>query len=305
MASRLTNFIYRQISSSLNPSSHLFRNVCRANRPPHILFSYPLARIHSATYDIFIKSQRDIHDYEIKLFTADEFGAGTDARVFLRMIGENGTSEEIQLPTTKKDLERGKIDVYHVETDFLGKIKKLIIRHDNTGFAPAWYVKKAVIRDSKGNAYNFSCNQWLRKVGGVEPMKLFLEDNISNKQTAHDDKAVESVGIRVGLEEEVERVGHLIDVQQFPGLSDIFYQDEYTKVLTEQGVELDKRQDQHADKVTDIISIDDLGDQRVKLVEVDTIEVRSTEQVDTTDDLCEVLTVERDVKDTDTDYLKV
>ena len=45
--------------------------------------------------------------YEVSVHTGDVFTAGTDAEVFVRMVGVNGSSQEIQLPTKTGHLERG------------------------------------------------------------------------------------------------------------------------------------------------------------------------------------------------------
>ena len=45
--------------------------------------------------------------YDVILHTGNRFGAGTDANVFMKIHGEKGSTEEVQLPSKKGDLERG------------------------------------------------------------------------------------------------------------------------------------------------------------------------------------------------------
>lgn len=45
--------------------------------------------------------------YDLSLKTGNAFGAGTDANVFVRLIGERGSTDEIKIQTKKSDLERG------------------------------------------------------------------------------------------------------------------------------------------------------------------------------------------------------
>lgn len=42
------------------------------------------------------------------MYTGDKFGAGTDAKVFVTLFGENGRSEEKELESSKNDFERGR-----------------------------------------------------------------------------------------------------------------------------------------------------------------------------------------------------
>lgn len=45
--------------------------------------------------------------YNVTVTTGNKFGAGTDANIFLRLIGEKGSTDEIRLETKKHELERG------------------------------------------------------------------------------------------------------------------------------------------------------------------------------------------------------
>ena len=48
-----------------------------------------------------------MHDFNVTLYTGKVFGGGTDANVFVKFIGPSGVSNEIALPATKPDMERG------------------------------------------------------------------------------------------------------------------------------------------------------------------------------------------------------
>lgn len=50
--------------------------------------------------------------YDVTVTTGNKFGAGTDANVFVRLIGEKGSTDEIQLQAKKTDLERGMYVLY-------------------------------------------------------------------------------------------------------------------------------------------------------------------------------------------------
>lgn len=57
--------------------------------------------------------------YEVSVFTGDESGAGTDANVFLNIIGENGDSGERKLH--KSETHMDKFEKNHVSSSSLNQ----------------------------------------------------------------------------------------------------------------------------------------------------------------------------------------
>jgi len=110
--------------------------------------------------------------YKLSVKTGDVSGAGTDSKVYFRMIGEIGSSDEIMLEAQKEQMERGAIDHFEVVSEDVGRVDKVIIRHDNTGMAPGWYLEWVKVQDDKGNDYHFDCNAWLAKGEKTKIIKL-------------------------------------------------------------------------------------------------------------------------------------
>ncbi len=49
-----------------------------------------------------------------------------------------------------------------IETTCLGKLHRLRIRHDNSGFAPGWFLENIVVNDTTQKCvYDFPCNSWV------------------------------------------------------------------------------------------------------------------------------------------------
>lgn len=70
----------------------------------------------------------DKTSYHTRIKTGDCFGAGTDANVFMKIFGEKGDSDKMQLNSsdnTKNKFERGQIDQFTHEFDDLGKVCSL------------------------------------------------------------------------------------------------------------------------------------------------------------------------------------
>ena len=57
-------------------------------------------------------------EYEVLVTTADKFGAGTDANVYITVYGKKGVSKKLQLKDrSKNNFEAGDTDRFHVRVD--------------------------------------------------------------------------------------------------------------------------------------------------------------------------------------------
>ncbi|XP_029443046.1 lipoxygenase homology domain-containing protein 1-like [Rhinatrema bivittatum] len=118
--------------------------------------------------DIFHSSHGktgDMASYLVKVYTGDMRGAGTDANVHIVLIGNEGSSEHIQLTKSLENedpFERGKVDTFRIMANSIGKLEQIEIGHDGKGFGSGWFLEKVEITDlSTDETYNFSCNRWL------------------------------------------------------------------------------------------------------------------------------------------------
>jgi len=131
--------------------------------------------------------------YDVLLHTGNRFGAGTDANVFLELYGEKGTSGEIAIPSKREELERGMVNKYKVASKDLGVLRKIDVRHDNTGLGPAWYLEKVTVKDHSGNRYVFNCGEWLQKKSGQDCLKteLALSEQVLDQVSSFRGKSME------------------------------------------------------------------------------------------------------------------
>lgn len=53
-------------------------------------------------------------NYEVTVVTGEVFAAGTDAKVFLQIYGEEGKTEVIQLKSRSNNFERGTTEIFKV-----------------------------------------------------------------------------------------------------------------------------------------------------------------------------------------------
>lgn len=108
-----------------------------------------------------INPRKSDSKYKVTVYTGDKRGAGTDANVILNIFGENGESGEQKLDDSKNNFERNCKDEFLVKCPCLGRINRIRIGHDNTGFVPGWYLDKVIIDDCDNNiVYEFPCGRW-------------------------------------------------------------------------------------------------------------------------------------------------
>ena len=103
--------------------------------------------------------------YRITIQTSDKRGAGTDANVYCKLIGEKRSTDIIKLDNGgKNNFERGMTDCFNHECASVGKLKALVIGHDNHGLMAGWHCSYAEVTDEfSGDNYFFNCNKWLEK----------------------------------------------------------------------------------------------------------------------------------------------
>uniref|UniRef100_A0A8C2ZJA1 Lipoxygenase homology PLAT domains 1 n=1 Tax=Cyclopterus lumpus TaxID=8103 RepID=A0A8C2ZJA1_CYCLU len=94
-------------------------------------------------------------------------GSGTDASVFLNLIGDQGDTGNRELVVCKNNVnkfEKGNLDEFIVEAVALGKIRRVRIGHDGKGGGCGWFLDKVIVREegqAEANAVEFPCNRWL------------------------------------------------------------------------------------------------------------------------------------------------
>ncbi|XP_004623680.1 lipoxygenase homology domain-containing protein 1 isoform X2 [Octodon degus] len=100
--------------------------------------------------------------YEIKVYTGDIIGAGTDADVFINIFGEYGDTGERRLENEKDNFEKGAEDKFMVDAPDLGQLIKINVGHNNKGGSAGWFLSKIVIEDiGNKRKYDFPLNRWL------------------------------------------------------------------------------------------------------------------------------------------------
>ncbi|XP_041436582.1 lipoxygenase homology domain-containing protein 1 [Xenopus laevis] len=112
-----------------------------------------------------VEDPLETHTYSISVFTGDNYGAGTDANVFIIVYGDLGDTGERKLSkseTNSNKFERGQVDKFEIEAVDLGTIFKIKIRHDNSMLSPDWYLERVeILNEVTEETYLFLCERWL------------------------------------------------------------------------------------------------------------------------------------------------
>lgn len=74
--------------------------------------------------------------------TSDIRGAGTDASVYVALIGNNDSTSGIQQlqPTRPYTFDQGQVDEFRIRCSALGDLAHLRIGHDGNGSHPGWHL---------------------------------------------------------------------------------------------------------------------------------------------------------------------
>ena len=96
-------------------------------------------------------------------------GEGTDADIYVRLIGDKGQTNEVEITSLipGNALERGDTDTFTVNFEnAIGNVKKIQVRSDMSGVGPDWYLERIDVQPLFGNKdvgknVRFAFNQWI------------------------------------------------------------------------------------------------------------------------------------------------
>merc|ERR1712110_777937 len=79
------------------------------------------------------------------------------------MFGEFGDSGEKKLTKSRSNcFERNKSDEFVIECPKMGRLERVRIGHDNSGFGAGWFLDQVLVDDLEMSAvYEFPCGRWL------------------------------------------------------------------------------------------------------------------------------------------------
>lgn len=130
--------------------------------------------------------------YIVTVRTPDVYGAGTDARVAIRLMGSEGDTGRQVIESDATHFQPGSEDVFAIEAPSVGVIHSIHIEHDNSGAASSWYCGTIEVRDTVADVVKyFHCNRWLADDRG--------DFSISARVDASDDDGAADAALQATL----------------------------------------------------------------------------------------------------------
>ena len=93
---------------------------------------------------------------EITVFTGDVKEAGIDNDVTVTIYGNGGATPEVKLEKGDEKFERGTVDMFRMELEDVGKLRKIRIGHEGKGNRVSWYLDKVeiyILRTAYSSSY--------------------------------------------------------------------------------------------------------------------------------------------------------
>ncbi|MBN3300355.1 LOXH1 protein, partial [Amia calva] len=116
-----------------------------------------------------VKDPLLLKKYRITIYTGKVNGSGTDASVFLCLLGDFGDTGERVMYTSKNNVnkfEKGNADEFLIEAVSLGQVRRVRIGHDGQGGGCGWFLDKVMVREEgqpETQAVEFPCNRRVLK----------------------------------------------------------------------------------------------------------------------------------------------
>ena len=110
------------------------------------------------------------YTFKFTIHTSPSRGSGTNANVYVQLFGCDGSSTEKHFLCPdrldrRSKFESGQADAFVVELKNVGKMEKLRIGHDDSGFKSGWHLEKVVVRtmisEAESEETEFVANRWL------------------------------------------------------------------------------------------------------------------------------------------------
>ncbi|PIK57589.1 hypothetical protein BSL78_05497 [Apostichopus japonicus] len=133
------------------------------------------------------------------IHTGSRLGASTTADIFVILFGEKGNTGKIKLKQSKEGdrmkFQKGQIDVFRVESFFVGRLECVCIGHERKELGCGWFCDKVLIREFDNNVtYEFVCSRWFSAQdddGRTErtlPVTNVIMEVSSSSESEDDDK---------------------------------------------------------------------------------------------------------------------
>uniref|UniRef100_A0A914VND4 PLAT domain-containing protein n=1 Tax=Plectus sambesii TaxID=2011161 RepID=A0A914VND4_9BILA len=119
-----------------------------------------------------LQREKTMEYYVFTVKTGDVKDAGTFAKVEAMLYGDQDVSYSLALNQSTNllslnNFNRNGLDKFFFHEKSVGKLERLLIRHDNSGLSPGWFLDWVEVNATKsGQVVRFNANRWLSKDQG-------------------------------------------------------------------------------------------------------------------------------------------
>ncbi|XP_076459227.1 uncharacterized protein LOC143292636 isoform X2 [Babylonia areolata] len=110
-------------------------------------------------------TEEPVAEYRLTVKTGNCIGASTTAAVQLTLYGVKGRSPALHLANSQNNkvkFQRGKEDLFVLNTPHVGQMNKIRIGHDRPELSYAWFLESVTLQDVReGQVYLLPCHRWL------------------------------------------------------------------------------------------------------------------------------------------------
>ena len=156
-----------ELDYNMNGSSREFDQGLYRERPNEFEYNIRGSARDLDRYSKDINNRSSLNLYTLHVTTSNKKMAGTDATVYIELIGAKTASGKMPLTVSQTPgnmFEAGKVDVFKIKCEDVGELRKLRIGHDNKGISAAWHLKEVLVESQlDGMRWLFKCNRWLDK----------------------------------------------------------------------------------------------------------------------------------------------
>ena len=117
------------------------------------------------------EGQQEIPDacsWELRVWTANERGAGTSANVYMEIHGSLGIIGPKRLDDNDKNFVRGANDLFIIQDSDIGMLQELHVWHDGKGPGPSWRLEMVEVKNTNTDTtWWFLANCWISEETGL------------------------------------------------------------------------------------------------------------------------------------------
>ncbi|XP_052774352.1 lipoxygenase homology domain-containing protein 1-like isoform X2 [Mya arenaria] len=168
-----------------------------------------------------------VREYVVQTQTGDGFGSGTEASVYVNIVGTLGDTGKRFLvhhleEEEEKKFQSGAMDTFLVRAVDIGRLVQVVIGHDGKGPGSGWFLKNVNVREALDaqDKYIFTCEKWLHDEKDDCQTERILTLDYINKGSKSEKGSPEPAGLVEVMDESPDGRNRTINGENDTGKTD-------------------------------------------------------------------------------------